>query len=170
MGETEHNQIFRAWLKDHQGLIFKVVRSFAREEFDQEDLFQEISIKVWKSIPQYKGEAALTTWIYRVALNAAISWNRKEKRRVMPQDSLNEVERVISENNQNPDDRLDWLYSEIVKLNDIDRSIALLLLDDYSYQEMAEMLGISANNVGVKVHRIKQHLIAQSEKISYHGI
>jgi RNA polymerase sigma-70 factor (ECF subfamily) len=129
---------------------------------DQEDLFQEIAIQVWRSIPTFRQESSVTTWIYRIALNTAIKWARKEIKHHT--ESLDALHPILQENKI--DDRLTWLYEEIYKLDEIDRSITLLLLDDFSYKEMASILGITESNVGVKINRIKKHLISQSKKSS----
>ena len=92
MGQTEQQRVFDGWLRNHQGLFFKVVRAYAFTPQDQEDLFQEIAAQVWRSIPGFRGDAAATTWIYRVALNAAIAWTQKERRHRDGKQSLDGVE------------------------------------------------------------------------------
>lgn len=168
MDATERRRTFDRWLTDHRGLLFKVVRAYASSPNDQDDLFQEIAIRLWKSIPGYRGEAAETTWIYRVALFTAISWLRTEKKhRNQPLDS---IEHVLTAADTPKDERLDWLYEQIRKLNEVDRSLILLLLDGFSYKEISETLGISESHVGVKIHRIKKHLTAQLATEHDHGI
>ncbi len=169
MKESEQQQIFDSWLTDHKGLLFKVLRAYASTPEDQEDLFQEIVAQVWRSIPNFRRESAVTTWLYRIALNIAISWSTKEKKKIDPQ-SMGGIEHLISGTDTPMDDRLDWLYGEIKKMNEVDRSLTLLLLDGFSYKEMAEMIGISESNIGVKIHRIKKELIRRSAKYEYHGI
>lgn len=169
MKESEQQKIFSSWLADHKGLIFKVLRAYASTPEDREDLFQEIAAQVWRSIPNFRRESAVTTWIYRISLNIAISWSTKEKRKVNPQ-SIDTVEHLISENDTPLDERLAWLYEEIKKMNEVDRSLTLLLLDGFSYKEMAEMIGISESNIGVKIHRIKRELTKRSAKYQNHGV
>lgn len=149
--------------------MFKIIRAYAFTVMDREDLFQEIVIQVWRSIPSFRHEAAVTTWIYRISLNTAINWIRKERKHSHTE-TLDTVPQVLKENNNHVDERLEWLYEEISKLNAIDRSIALLLLDNFSYQEMADILGITKSNVGVKINRIKKLLIAKSKIYDHHGI
>src|ERR1700729_4645395 len=91
MGQTEQQRVFDGWLGNHQGLFFKVVRAYAFTPQDQEDLFQEIATQVWRSIPGFRGDAAVTTWIYRVALNAAITWTQKERRHRAGKQRLDEA-------------------------------------------------------------------------------
>lgn len=157
MTEREQKRIFEQWLGEHRGIFFKIVRAYAFTPADQDDLFQEISLQVWKSIPDFRGEAKASTWIYRVALYAALAWTRREKRQPMTQ-PLAALEERLTIRAEPIDERLEWLYAQIAGLEPVDRSLCLLLLDGFSYKEMAEMVGISESNVGVKIHRIKQRL------------
>ncbi len=169
MNDIEQRRIFTAWLDDHKGIVFKIVRAYAFTPHDQDDLFQDISLQLWQSIPDFRGEAKPSTWIYRVALYAASTWVRKEKKRP-PTRPLAEMEQTLTMTAQPRDERLDWLYEQIALLNLIDRSVCLLMLDGFSYKEMADLLGISESNVGVKIHRIKQHLVRQSQEKIHHGV
>lgn len=157
-----HQRTFDEWMAAHQGLLFKVVRAYAFTPHDREDLFQEIATQVWRSIPSFRGESAVTTWMYRVALNSALAWTRERKKH--PEASaLDGIEHTLQESLEAKNPRLEWLYEQIAKLNEVDRSLTLLLLDGYSYRNIAEMLGISESNVGVKLNRIKVRLL---EKMS----
>lgn len=168
---TEKNQqhIFETWLYNYKALIFKVVRVYAFTPMDRDDLFQEIAIQVWHSIPTFREESAVTTWLYRISLNTAIKWIKKERKQVQAE-GLENVQHILQEHTMQMDERLSWLYEEIHKLDEIDRSLTLLMLDDFSYKEMAGILGISESNVGVKINRIKKHLITKSKKYDHHGI
>jgi RNA polymerase sigma-70 factor (ECF subfamily) len=137
---------------------------------DQDDLFQEITIQVWHSIPSFRSESAVTTWLYRISLNTAIKWVRKERRHYEGNESLDNVQHILQENKIPVDERLIWLYEEISNLDEIDRSITLLLLEGFSYKEMANITGMTESNVGVKINRIKKMLITKSKKYDYHGI
>ena len=169
MDERTQKQIFDDWLNQHKGILFKIVRAYAFNPDDQQDLFQEVSLQLWRSIPEFRGESKASTWIYRVALYTATVWVRKEKSRP-PTQPLAEVERTLTVTNLPGDDRSDWLYQQIGQLEPIERSICLLLLDGFSYKEMADLLGISESNVGVKVHRIKQYLIEKSKEVAQHEL
>jgi DNA-directed RNA polymerase specialized sigma24 family protein len=111
--------------------------------------------------PSGRGDAAVTTWIYRVALNTAIDWTRKERRHRHGQQPLDSVAGLLTVSPAVRDPRLDWLYRQIHGLSDVDRSLALLLLDGFSYRDMADIVGISENHVGVRIHRIKAALSAK---------
>ena len=170
MTEKKQLRIFETWLDDYKALFFKVIRAYAFSETDRDDLFQEMAIQVWRSIPNFRQDAAVTTWIYRVALNTAIKWNRDEQKHREGRQSFENMEQLLQENKKQRGERLDWLYGEIVKLDKIDRSISLLMLDGFSYKEMSKILGITESNVGVKIHRIKKYLIEKSEEYDHHGI
>jgi RNA polymerase sigma-70 factor (ECF subfamily) len=167
---AEHKAVFDSWLSLHKGVLFKVVRAYAFTRHDQEDLFQELATQVWLSVPGFQGKSAVSTWIYRVALNTAISWSRKELRHRDKKDSLDGAEAALEPGIAGVDPRLEWLYEQIAQLGEIERSLALLLLDGFSYREMADALGISETNVGVRIHRIKAHLTNESSKESRHAI
>lgn len=167
MTENERLDIPEEWLKLHKGLIFKVVRAYTLT--DHHDLFQEIIIQAWNSIPVFRRESAVTTWLYRIALNTAIKWTKKEKK-YAGAETVDNLQHLLLENTEPLNDQLNWLYSEIYKLDEIDRSVTLLLLEGFSYKEMSAMLGISESNVGVKINRIKKQLIAKSKNYDNHGI
>lgn len=169
MTEKEQKAIFENWLNGHKRLIAKVVRAYAATTMDQDDLFQEITIQVWHSVPTFRQASSITTWIYRIALNTAIKWVRKERKHAYGE-SLDHAQHILQEKDIPIDERLVWLYEEIHKLDAIDRSITLLLLDDFSYKEMAGILGITESNVGVKINRIKKQLIAKLKNFNHHGI
>lgn len=170
MKESEQQQILESWLKQYQTLLFKVVRAYAFSASDQEDLFQEIMIQVWHSIPSFKHQSKPTTWLYRVSLNTALTWIRKERKHQEGRQPIENEDFILKERSNTVDGRLIWLYEEITRLNEIDRSLMLLLLDGFSYKEMSDILGISESNVGVKISRIKKHLILQSKLYEHHGI
>ena len=164
MKESKQRKIFDQWLADYKALLFKVIRAYARHKEDQDDLFQEVCLQVFRSIPNFKGNAAISTWIYRISLNTAIKWSTKEKKYVDGHQDIGHVSNVLEINEHQDDDRLAWLYHEIHQFNEVDRSLTLLLLEGYSYKEMSDMLGISESNIGVKIHRIKKQLIETSKR------
>ena len=170
MTEKEQQHIFEQWLSKHKALLFKVVRAYAFTPLHQDDLFQDIAIQVWHSVPAFREDAAVTTWLYRIALNTAFKWTRKERKHYEAKENLDHVEQILQENNISLDERLVWLYEEISRLDEVDRSITLLLMEGFSYKEMADIIGITESNVGVKINRIKKHLIAKSKKYEHHGI
>ncbi|MGH7937174.1 MAG: RNA polymerase sigma factor [Chthoniobacterales bacterium] len=170
MERSEQKKIFDDWLAEHKGLLFKVVHANGFNAHDREDLFQEIATQVWNSIPRFRGESAVPTWLYRAGLNSALAWSRKERRHRDRTESLEENESALRETARVKDRRLGWLYEQIAQLDDVDRSLTLLLVDGYSYREMSETLGISESYVGVKINRIKTYLISLTKEESNCGV
>ncbi|MEQ8303517.1 MAG: sigma-70 family RNA polymerase sigma factor [Cyclobacteriaceae bacterium] len=167
MTETQQESIFQDWLRQHKGLLFKIIRAYAFEPYDRDDLFQEIAVQVWRSVPKFRGESAVTTWLYRIALNTALRWKSQERKHVDHAQPVPHSGLVLFEETNAQNERIEWLYKEISSLNEIERSLCLLLLDEFSYKEMADILGISESNVAVKIHRIKNHLTNKSKYFNY---
>ena len=166
MTASEQETIFRRWLDEHLGLILKVVRGCTALPPDQEDLFQDVLLALWSSLPAFRGEARETTWIYRVAFNTALAWRRGERRRRLGQETFLKFEApppAHPEPNDTPPETeiLERLYAAIRALPKVDASLALMHLDGLSYQQMAEVLGISENYIGVKLNRIRKQLAEQ---------
>lgn len=156
---SERDRIFADWLAGHKGILFKVVNAYAFEHADRQDLFQEVAVQVWRSVDVFRGQCSVPTWMYRVALNTALAWTRREGRHRRGKEPLEMVEGLLlsaAPAAVNP--RLEWLYRQIAQLKDVDRSVALLLLDGFSYKEISATLGITESNVGVKINRIKSAL------------
>lgn len=170
MRENEQRKIFKEWLDNYRALLFKVIKAYTRNIEDENDLFQEVSLQVYRSVPNFKGNSAVSTWLYRIALNTAIKWSTKERKHVDGHQEIDSLTHVLESNEQSSDERVSWLYREIHRFDEIDRSLTLLLLDGYSYKEMAEMMGISESNIGVKIHRIKKQLVTNSKNYEHDGI
>ena len=162
MHDTERERIFSGWVAVHKGILFKVVHAYAFEHADRQDLFQEIAIQVWRSVDAFRGDSSVPTWIYRVALNTAIAWTRKEARHQQGKQPFEGAEDLlIAAPAERRDPRVEWLYQQIAQLNDVDRSVAQLLLDGFSYKEIASVVGLTESHVGVKINRIKSALAAR---------
>ena len=170
MKENQQQQIFKEWLNEYRALLFKVIKTHSFNREDLNDLFQEVCLQVYRSIPSFKAECAVSTWIYRVALNTAIKWSSKERKQIKGNQEIDAMANLLVADDYQEDERLAWMYSEIRKLNEIDRSLILLHLDGFSYAEMSEILGISGSNIGVKIHRIKKQLVNNSKYYEYDGI
>ena len=143
----------------HMGIIYKICKLYARGE-DQEDLKQEIIFQLWRSYPAYRGDSKFQTWMYRVALNTAMLGLRAQK---LKYTGLTDRELRISENpfeQGEKEARIEQLYSQIYTLKDLDKTIIFLYLEECSYEEIAEITGISVSNVSVRLTRIREKLRA----------
>ncbi|WNJ20988.1 sigma-70 family RNA polymerase sigma factor [Pontibacter sp. G13] len=152
---------FTALIEEHQGIIHKVARMYSDDPEETSDLFQEILLQIWKSRDSFSGKSKVSTWMYRIALNTAISGLRKKKRR--PQSlSLSEKEFQLptgsGEWDREQQERTVFLHRAIDRLSKVEKAIIMLYLDSHSYEEIAEITGITPNHVGVKINRIKAKL------------
>ena len=151
MGEIEFLQL----ITSNQGIIGKVCSIYCNQREDYEDLFQEITYHAWKGYKTFRGEAKFSTWLYRIALNTAISSFRKKRPAI---DLVPSVPDINSDHPSEKNEQHQLLLWAIKQLNEGERAIIALYLDEMSYQEIAEIIGISENNVGVKINRIKNKL------------
>jgi RNA polymerase sigma-70 factor (ECF subfamily) len=143
-------------LQQNQGIIHKICRAYTTGQAAHKDLFQEISIQLFKAYPKFRGDSKFSTWMYRVALNTAISLYRKSKRRIKTSeiyDNLKELE--YQEYDATKDQQLSLLYKAIQSLNYIEKALCLMYLDEKPYAEIATTLGISEVNARVKINRVK---------------
>ncbi|TAG09405.1 MAG: sigma-70 family RNA polymerase sigma factor [Sphingobacteriia bacterium] len=141
-------------LNEHQKIVHKVCNLYMDSHTDKEDLFQEITLQAWKAYGNFRGEAKFSTWLYRVALNTAITFFRKEKKTAFIY-STDNIPDIIN-NEQDPiEAQTKAMYAAIGDLSKIDKAIVMLYLEDYSYAEISETIGITANNIAVKMNRIK---------------
>ena len=143
-------------IKDNQGIIHKICRIYRDSPEDREDLFQEVIFQLWRSYPSLSGGSKSSTWLYRVALNTAMASFRKNKPDVTLAEYLPDVQFENINNEYN--ERQEALLAAIRQLSEPDRALIALFLDELSYQQIALILGISENNVGVKLNRIKIRL------------
>ena len=137
-------------------LIMHICRAYSRTEEALKDLVQEVTLQLWRSHKSFKGNSQLSTWVYRVTLNVCLSHSKRMKRKVetVPLEWKND-----SAIEDDPDkEQIERLYAGIKRLKESDRAIILLYLEDKSYKEMSEILGITVSNVGVKVNRLKEKL------------
>ncbi|RRB02962.1 sigma-70 family RNA polymerase sigma factor [Larkinella rosea] len=145
-------------LNRHPGILYKVCSLYCNDSEDRKDLFQEIVLQLWKAYPAFKNESAATTWMYRIALNTAITNFRKRVGKPLPV-SFSAIEFQIPDlNDDHFSEEINLLYTTIAQLSPIEKAVITLYLEDKSYDEMALILGISKSNVGVKLNRIKSKL------------
>jgi RNA polymerase sigma factor (sigma-70 family) len=156
---TTNKETFLRLLGEHKGIIIKICNGYCQAKDDKEDLSQEIVYNLWKAFASYTADYKFSTWLYRVSLNVAISYYRKEKRSL--QYTAYDENLIVfndEEYNKELDGNLLLLQQFILELKEIDKSIMLLYLDDKSYYEIAEITGISETNVATKINRIKANL------------
>jgi len=159
MRKDEKSKQFQALIEQHKGILFKVARTYCQDKEDRQDLIQEISIQIWQSLDRYNSKYKISTWLYRISLNVAISFYRKNAKRQNRSIPLNEHISEIKEIDQtDKEEQLGLLEHFISELNDIDKALMLLYLEDKSHKEIADILGISQSNVGTKIGRIKVKL------------
>jgi RNA polymerase sigma factor (sigma-70 family) len=159
MDTNSGKETFVQFIQENKGVIFKVCNSYCSNKSDIEDLSQEIVYNLWKSFHSYDPALKFSTWMYRVALNVAISFYRKEKRSrplALPESLITFNEYADTGPDANNDANL--LLKFIGDLKEIDRSIMLLYLEDKSYKEIAEITGITESNVATRINRIKDKL------------
>jgi RNA polymerase sigma-70 factor (ECF subfamily) len=171
--DEDRQSVFLTWLGEHGSSVMKVARAYTLTSDECQDLAQEILLQAWRSLPNFKGKASPATWFYRVALHTAMNWHRKDKPRRSRQLPLLEVQVVANEAANSAEqveqrETVEQLYQAIHHLPKTDAALVLLYLDELTYREMADVLGISETNVGVKLNRAKKAL-SELMKGSSHG-
>jgi len=154
---------FLELVNENRNRILRVCRVYAWNSADQDDLYQEILFQIWRGLPALKEKQFANTWLYRVAINTAISFVRKRKSgsdRVVHFEHADLTRTIESgqTTEENTDDRIANLYTAIYKLDPLEKALVTLFLEDFTYEQIAEATGISANNVGVMLHRAKKKL------------
>lgn len=152
---------FEAQLAEHQGIVYKIANSYCREREERDDLVQEICLQLWRSYPGYDPARRFSTWMYRVALNTAITFARGRRARETHLVAMTDyavAESVEMAPPDQPDDRAVQLYRFLHAIPELDRALVVLYLEERSYREIAEVLGITETNVGTKLDRLKQKI------------
>ncbi len=155
--ELEHQ--FVTELEENQNIVHKVCTLYTNDREAHNDLFQEITIQLWKAYPKFRGESKFSTWMYRVALNTAITLYRKSRKRVPTQDYDSVIYKIKTEPyDPTEEQQLKLMYDAIRQLNDIDKALVFLYLENKDYSEISETLGITEVNARVKMNRVKNKL------------
>ena len=149
---------FLKLIAENQGLVFKVCNMYCNNKEDKEDLFQDIVLQLWRSYPAFKGDSKVSTWMYRIAINNAITRLRKETKREKFAGLDEEAFRVAARAHDSIDENITQMYEAIKKLSEVERALTMLYMDDCSYREIAEILGLSESNVGFKLNKVKAKL------------
>lgn len=142
-------------IEDNKKLIYKVSHLYCDNTDDRKDLFQDIIFNLWISYPNFQNKSKISTWIYRVSLNTAITWFRDYTKQSKKIEYTNLIPHLTNEKDSTIDELYDQLYRAINSLGKIDKAIVFLLLDDYSYEEIGEIVGLTKTNVATKISRIK---------------
>lgn len=146
-------------LESNQNIVHKICSLYTNDRDSHNDLFQEITIQLWKAYPKFRGESKFSTWMYRVALNTAITLYRKSKRSIKTQDYDSVIFKIKSDEYDNTqEEQLKLMYKAVKQLGDIDKALIFLYLENKNYKEIAETLGITEVNTRVKMNRIKGKL------------
>ena len=141
-------------IKKNESIILKICNIYCKEIDDRQDLYQDILVQLWKSFPKFDKRAKISTWMYRIAFNTAVSRYRLEKKK-----SINEeISDQLMSDNSNEDENVRLLYGAIDGLDKIDKAITLLYMDGTKYKEIGEIMGLSESNVGFKINQIKRKL------------
>ncbi|MDF4203056.1 sigma-70 family RNA polymerase sigma factor [Maribacter sp. SA7] len=154
----QKEEVFTDLIREHQALLYKVTSIYTDKKEDQEDLFQEIVFQLWKYFDSFRNDSKITTWMYRVAMNTAITFVKKKKRRP---DSVSVADVFITQSDYKDDvleEQLKLLYQQLQHLNTLEKGLIFLLLEGKSYKEIAQITGLSDSNVGTKISRIKKKL------------
>lgn len=158
---------FHQIIEQHKGILFKVAKTYCRDDDDRQDLLQEMMIQVWRSLHKYSDTYAITTWLYRISLNIAISFYRKNaNRQYLNMPLIEEFTSFPDDVNNEKSEQLNLLEKFITELNDLDKALLLLYLDDKSHAEISEIIGLSVTNVGTKLGRIKEKLKKKFSQIN----
>lgn len=161
-------QDFLDTIRQHNGILHKVCRLYCLNAEDRQDMFQEIVAQVWKSFPGFRKEAKISTWIYRIALNTAISDFRKNQRKIQTVNlDTHEITGIFEGEDEKQKERIQMMQQAIERLSDVEKALIILYLENKSYGEMEEILGMSQGSLRVKMNRIKEKLrknIAQNEQ------
>jgi RNA polymerase sigma-70 factor (ECF subfamily) len=160
MDSAGRQDIFLSFINDNKGIIYKVANSYCHNREDRKDLVQEIIIQLWRSFAKYNDQYKYSTWIYRIALNTAISFYRKENRHKQVSDISSDdiIDIVDNEPSNNIEEDISLLQLFISELKELDKAVMLLYLEEKSYKEIAEIIGISETNVATKIGRCKKIL------------
>lgn len=161
---TQKEKEFSQLIQENQGLIIKVSRLYTHSLEDEQDLFQEIVLQLWRSYDTFKGQSKISTWMYRVALNTAITIFRKKKKSVETDELQDFHHQSYLEDDDEKQHQVSLLYKNIKLLPKIERAIVTMYLDDLPYRDIAENLGISEVNARVKMNRLKKVLKDLMEK------
>lgn len=165
----DKKETFIKAIKENESLIFKIASVYTNNADDKADLVQEIIYQLWKSFDSFNQQSSLSTWLYRVALNVAIYQLKIAKRRVSTIQIDEQILNYQDDDSSLIEQKWEVFRQQVESLNLLDKAIVMLYLDNKSYDEIAEIIGISVSNVGTKMQRIKEKLKKQNTNAQSHG-
>lgn len=168
--QTTKNQEreFLELLEQNKARIMRLCYVYTSTRQNREDLFQEICLHIWKSLPTFRGESHVSTWVYRIALNVAQRYSHSQRRHILPADSTRWVEEIAVEDHATAE-YIEYLRHCIAQLNEADKTLMLLYLEEYPYKEIATITGLTETNVGVKLSRLKHKVISCTKTMARIG-
>ena len=158
MEKEKAEKQFENLVSENELLIYKVCRMYGYTEDDRQDLYQEIVIQLWRSFPKFEGRSKFSTWLYRIALNVAITHLRRQKDFIDSYEPGKLPQHIDQDSSQEEEEQLKLLYKTIEQLNQVEKAIIMLYMEEKTYEEMEEILGMSQGNLRVKMKRIKDKI------------
>jgi RNA polymerase sigma-70 factor (ECF subfamily) len=159
--EENLKELFANVIEDNKQRILRICSAYASDREDQKDLYQEVALNIWKSLPSFRQDSGINTWVYRICLNVCIQFSlklRKTKHSTVDIDGINISEEILPAEGDEFKEKTRLMYACIATLKDAEKSLILLFLEDLPYKSIAEVTGVSENQVAVKMHRIKKKL------------
>ncbi|MCC7244913.1 MAG: sigma-70 family RNA polymerase sigma factor [Saprospiraceae bacterium] len=157
---------FLQMLIEHQAILHKISRAYCLSTPDQADLMQEMALQLWRSWPSFRRESKVSTWVYRVALNVALTYHRQHR---ISTNAITQQHFQIPEQNEPDSAETERLYQAMQVLTEVEKAVLMLYFEDYSFDEIAAMSGLTLNNVRVKMHRIREKLRTKIQSEHSHG-
>lgn len=156
----DDEQSFLSLVEHHKGIVYKVSDAYAKTKNDKKDLFQEIMLSLWKAYPSFKGNSKISTWVYKVSLYTAITNYRSEKKQIKYEQIYHDYTGASDSFSDDCDDQVKFLYEAVAKLSSVDKAIVLLLLEEKSYKEISQIIGLKPTAVAMRINRAKDKLMS----------
>ncbi len=173
----DKNALFKEVLAENKDRIYRICCAYERNSIERDDLYQEILINIWKNLEKFEGRSAISTWIYRIAVNTSLLHVKKESKRSSMSAELNENSVEIAETSAEEREekiitgtKIELLYDSINKLGSLDKLIISMVLEDLSYKEISDVTGLTVTNTGVRINRIKKELFKLMEGKTKGGV
>jgi len=161
------NEKFETIITDYQGLLYRLCYAYLDNKLEIEDLLQEIYINIWNNIEKFRGEAKISTWIYRIGVNTILMYKRSEKKKQHGLEVYKSEMHLEADEKYDEEEKLNKLKQCINQLANSDRILVSFMLEGLTYEEIADVLGITLNNVGVKINRVKKRLTKLMEDLNH---